>query len=303
MKRIFPRISKWPQVSGAIVASAVLSAFCSSAHGQGASYSTDFNSPAYTGSETLSGQNGWTTNDPYVTGSANPEVGQSDYVGVVGGYSTSTTDYWAVLGGAERPTVPGMGAVYLYQPLSVAGAPAYNFTVDFSLLRSTTPYLVNDSFGWTFQNAAGGNVFSINFVPQSAQGTANSVFALRYTVNGVQQTTGSGVNVNSIYHLTVSVNVNAGSFNIGLATTNGPTVPLASNIPLSSASASSITDVAATWVLAQPTAGSGVAQTNAGSNSLLFDNYAVTVPEPSTWAIFGITAIVGFVTLRRRARA
>ena len=39
---------------------------------------------------------------------------------------------------------------------------------------------------------------------------------------------------------------------------------------------------------------------NYGANSMIFQNYAVTVPEPGTWVLFGIGAGVVAVIRRRK---
>src|SRR5271154_1559617 len=83
-------------------------AIAGAATSHGAGYSTDFDNPAtFTAGETLSGQDSWDTNN-YL-----PGFGQSDYVGVISGYSTTLSDNWGLLGGATN-TAPVVTTSYLF---------------------------------------------------------------------------------------------------------------------------------------------------------------------------------------------
>ena len=286
---------------GAALVAAVLS-FSPLAHGQG--YSTTFD--GYT-TGSLSGQNGWDTNDPYVgtdtTGAPGSEIGQSDFVGIITGYSSTATDDWAYLGGLDRSSVvPGHSTVYVYNNFAatpLTGLSSYAFNVDMSVYPGGSPYTTLDQFAWTFGTAATPNLFSVNFVPNS-----NSVDAVRYSVNGGGLvTTGNGIVTNSIYHLTVNVNVVAKTFSISVTPTGGTALTLASNISLGTIDASTVTQVAATWTLANTAADASGGYSGAGSNSLIFNNYSVgAVPEPSTWALVGIGGLL-LLAVRRRVRA
>ena len=268
------------------------------ARGQG--YSTTFDT-GFLPNYTLSGQDSWNTNDADngATTSGGQSIGQSDFVGIVQNYSASGTDNWAYLGGLDHAnTVPGSDPVFLYRPFTLAGLSSYSFNVDFGISSSTT-YPNRDAFAWTFQNSLGTSLFSVDFAPVTGAGNP---FAVRYTVNGgAEVSTGNGLLSNSIYHLSVSVNVVAKSFSITLTPTSGSPVTLASNVSLGTLNASTVTDVAATWTIASGTTDNG-GYTGAGGNALIFNNYAVT-PEPSTWVVTGLAAIALFVVVRRKARA
>ena len=293
------------EVLGGLAVAATLLVSGSEAYAQG--YTTSFDN--LTKNSSLSGQDGWTTNDEDTgaTTSTGETIGQSDYVGVVGGYSASTTDYLGSLGGEfQGSTVPGASTVFLDRPFTLGTTTAYAFNVDMAIERSQSPFLNNDGFNWTFRN---GNttVFSIDFVPQTATAStagAATVYAVRYTVPGLgggQTTTNNGILSDSLYHLKVSVNVLTNSFSF--AVMQGGTSIGASNVSLLTNLGSSVNEVAATWDVAKTNTTDNGGYTAVGSNTLIFNNYAVTVPEPSTWVVTGLGGLALMLVFRRRMRA
>ena len=261
---------------------ALLLGVASVSHGQG--YSPNFADPTvFTPEETLDGQDGWVTNDT---------VDYSNYVGIIGGYSSVNGGLdWAYEGGLEETYGnPSTSPVYLYRPFGINGSLSYAFNVNMAISSSQSPYTNVDNFAWTFQNAAGANLFSVDFV-----NLGGSVDAVRYTTSAGQMSTGDGIALDSIYHLTVAVNSVANTFSITATPSGGSPLTLASNVSLGTASADDVTQIAATWELTHPAAG--------GSNSLIFNNYSVTVPEPSTWMMLGLGTLGGLVMIRRKARA
>ncbi len=281
----FP-LKKFPPLPKALALSAFAAAltWCvGSAQAQSyVSYGTTFDN--LIPSSSLSGQDNWDTTD----------LNQSDYVGVVTGYSATATDYWAGIGGFQQPTTsPGTNTPNLFRPYSLGTATVYAFNVDFGVSSSQTPYPTQDAFGWSFQNAIGTKIFSFNIDP-----TANtSVDAVRFQIGTNAETpTGSGVSLNAKYHLAVSVNITAGTVSASLVPlAGGATIPLVTNAAVSSAALGSVVETAATWTLSN----SG----SPGSNGMFFNNYFVTIPEPSTWAMLGVGACLAFVMVRRRVQA
>ncbi len=273
--------------TGSILA-AVLLTVGSVARGQG--YSTNFDaSQGYLSGNTLSAQNGWTTNDD----------NQPDYVGTISNYSVPASDYVAYLGGLglSNNVVPSASPVFLYRPFTLGATSAYAFNVDMAITRSGATYPNNESFAWTFRNTAGANLFSVDFVPTTSDDANNlrTTLAVRYTVNGgTQTTTGNGLLSDAYYHLTISVNVTTNQFSIALTPTGGTTLVLASNVSLGANNSATLGQVAATW-------NDNVA--NPGANTLIFNNYAVTVPEPSTWMMLSLGLVGVAVVFRRRVRA
>ncbi len=286
------------KVAGLSAFAAALLALGSAAYGQG--YSTNFdNATTFPPGGSLSGNDGWDTNDPY---NATDGKGQADYVGQLNGYTPANNlnDELAGLGGFQRNAAtnldisPDRGLVYLYHPINATGAPAVNFDVDLAITTSSSTFPNADTFGWTFQTATG-NLFSVDFVPIK-DSNGNAAEAVEYAVGtGALTNTGLQIspNTTSLYHLNVGVNVTGKSF--GFTLTGSNTVSF-NNISLANvASDFNVTDVAATWTLANAA--------SAGSNELIFDNYAVTVPEPSTWAMLGVGVVLATVLVRRQRLA
>ena len=288
-----------------------LAAWSHTASAQTPIFSTNFDN--YTASQSLSGQQGWTSDDLYTGASYNPgtgarEIGQSENVESNTGYATSTSDLQPYVGGAVNTApgttgngaVPGHPTTYVYNPFSLGTARAMQFDVDFAVSQPGTR--AHDSFGFTFQNGGATNLFSVNFVPTSGNLTTNDNISI--TAGGVTAAPVASFTLGSRYHLTVNVNITAGTF----AATIQPETATGTLTPKPAAFTGTITDVAATWTLANTTATAATtaggtnstAYAGAGSNSLLFDNYAVTVPEPSTYVLFGSGAAALALGWRRR---
>ena len=287
------RVSR--KVTGLSAFAAALLSLGSALHGQG--YTTNFDDAAtFPPGGSLSGQDGWDTNDPY---NSTDGRGQSDYVGQLNGYTPANNpnDELAGLGGFQRSAAanldisPDRGQVFLFHTFSVAGAPTVNFNVDMAITTSSSTFPNNDSFGWSFQSATG-TLFSVDFVPVTNAAGAVTAEEVEYTVNGAQTDAHLSItpNTTSLYHLSVGVNVTGKSFGFTLTGSNTGGVD---NISLANvASDFNLTDVAATWNLANAA--------SAGSNELIFDNYAVAVPEPSTWALLGAAGVATLGVLRCR---
>ncbi len=283
-------------------------AACGSAFGQGFGTTFDEGTGTYPQPRgSLSGQNNWDTND----GRANntTPVGQSDYVGPVDGYTgSSTTNYQGGLGGLYHSSgeLPGKSTVYLYHAASPGSASTYVFNTDFDIsfpaAGTAGESYTRDSFGFNFQTTALSNLFSVNFTPDLS-GNNNSVnqMVIGTSVNNsANNPTVNAILYNSIYHLQLSVNVPGRMMTVAITGTNNYNF----TISLASVDPASVQQIAATWVLSNT---SGVdangGYTNAGSNAIIFDNFALTVPEPSTWAMLGLGVVAGGLLLRRRARA
>lgn len=305
------RLVGWSSVGAAAFFAASL-ALTGAAFGQ--SYSTTFDEGTYTARGSLSGQNGWDTNDAARASTAE-DVGQSDYVGPITYQTGSNTGkfsgYQGALGGLYHGTtaptnttaseLPGSPIVYLFHAFSPGNASSYALNTDLDISYSATSASpTRDAFGFNFQTSGLGNLFSLNFTPDASNA---SQMVIGYTVNGVQTipANASAILYNSVYHLQISVNVAAKSLTASFTGTNSFTL---SNISLASINPAAVQQVATTWTLTNT---SGVdangGYTNAGSNAIIFDNFALTVPEPSTWAMFGLGATALVIFLRRRIPA
>lgn len=292
--QLFSFSSRSAKVSG-FSALAALFMGLASAHGQ-ATYVTSFDN--LNPNNTLSDQDGWTNTDP----------NQPDSVGILAGYSTSGTDFVASEGGlflasGGGPTVsPG----YLSHGFAPVGN--YSFNVDYAITGSATPFLSNNRFSFTFSNTAlstplnaHGDIFSIDFVPQTATATpgTNGVDAVRYTVYNAatgmatQTTTGLGFSMNQLMHLSLSVNTTANTLSFSVTGPIGAPITVA-DAPLTGTLGALVTSLSAEYIQAPGAA--------AGSNALIFNNLAA-VPEPSTYAMVGLGVLGLAARFRRKARA
>ena len=288
-------------------------------------YSTNFDS--FT-TETLSGQPvgvspNWDTNDADngVLTATNKSIGQSDYVGTLTNYSNpAATDKFGALGGLQHNSpssgppattgvVPGASTVYLFRNFTLPSTNMIAFNVDFAIPESSGTVAnpgVNDRFAWTFQNAGGTNLFSVDFVPETTAATTTGSkipFDLMTTVGGIQTPSGKAMDSSSLYHLAININVPNKTFTFTLTPTDGTTPYTSNTISLGTIDPTTVTDIAATWNLNDTSNVSNGGYQNAGTNALIFNNYAVTVPEPSTWATISVAAagLVAFAWRRRLA--
>lgn len=261
-----------------------------------ASYFSDFDS--IPGNASLSGADGWVTNDPYVPAG---NFGQTDYVGIISGYSQTLTDNWALLGGATGFT-PGQSTVYLWRPVDLTGASGASFTVgSMAVISSALPRLSADTFGWTFRDSSDNTLFSLRFDPET-DGPLGDLNIRMYNSSGTEfLAAGSGdwdIYYNSIYSLNVSVS-SSGLVDVSFTDANSITTQAITGAA-TGINPASISGVAATWVLDSPGPGvDGTPQTGFGSNSLVFDNYGL-VPEPSSTLLLGVAGL-GLALRRRRA--
>ena len=296
---------------------AALLGFGSLAHGQG--YSTVF-SPAngYSRNTTLSGQEGWDTNDPdnglqAPTSSVNDsgsEIGQTDEVVNQNPPGTTSTDYYAANGGLLQGNyIPGQGTVQLFHAANVQGAASFTVNSDAFLTSSqvTGAFTAADTFGYSFLNASGVSLFGVNFVPLTTptalapNGATDSIF---YTVNGVRSTVQSGVlALNGYFHISVAVVGGATPTLSFTVTESGAAVATVTGVALTAADATTVANVGTTWTLSNQTADANGGYEGAGSNTLYFKNLAVVVPEPSTYAMLGLGALGLALRFRRKVQA
>ena len=241
---------------------------------QGASYVTDFNPPAFAGNRTLSGQGSWDTNN-YL-----PSLGQSDFVGVLSGYSLTISDYWGLLGGAVG-IAPVVNTSFLYRPVVSSGATSAAFSVKFGIISSQIPRGNKDTFGWTFRDSSGVQLLRVSFIPATSQ--SNNLTVRIYDASN-NQLLGSGLyNIfyDAKYDLSLSLS-STGVVSMSLKDSLGITTPIVNSQIATGAIPHSISDVAATWTLFDTTANPNGTRPNFGSNALVFDSYSLTfvIPDP-----------------------
>ena len=252
------------------------------------------------------GPNAWKTND--LDGDTNTASGGPNAVGYStnpSGFNYGTpTDQWAALGGifgiAPR-LLPGNNTDLVYPTdVSLANASDVAFHVQFAI--SSTGVNQDDSFGWTFRagvdqlaqilfSPSGGSNLSVNLYDDPAgsnasQGLLNSSALLDY---------------DTIYDLDVSFAADGTltAITIRDLTTGNSTDYSPSGSYTLGVAANTLTDVAASWVIADGARGGDNYLTNAGTNALFFNNYSM-VPEPTS-ALFALGLLA--VTAGRRSRS
>jgi hypothetical protein len=247
------------------------------------------------GNASLSDADGWVTNDPFNPGT---NAGQTDFVGILSGYSQTVTDHWALLGGATGFS-PGQPTIYLSRPVDLSGSASVSFTTGMAVISSAVPRPNEDTFGWTFRNNLDVTLFSLLFDPNTA---VNGDLAIRIYDSSNVEIAGAGSGswsmfYNAIYSLDVSVN-SLGVVDVNFTDANSITTQVI-NGASTGIDPGDIAGVAATWILDDNTENPTGVYGAFGSNSLVFDNYSL-VPEPSSALLLGLAAF-GFVTRRRRA--
>jgi hypothetical protein len=263
------------------IAVATALSFTVSATASAAGYSTNFNDLLT--NQSLSGQDGWETNDPYndagTPSDFSDDFGQADSVEEI-----APGDNIARLGGIYFPGNPVTHVSHAFD-LSSSDLIAFNTLL---LITPSSDGLAQDTFGWTFQTTSGSDVFSLRFTPSGS----TFLTADWFNSSGVEQANSLDVvniQYGTYYQLAININKSTNQFNAFISAEDGSgTEPVVINGDLGSQSlgANDIGRLAATWILANPST-PGTQQANAGDNSMVFDNVSV-VPEPSAIALLGL---------------
>jgi len=263
-------------------------------------FSTSFD--GYSNVNALSAQNSWETNDVYVSASSS---GQTDVVGLIGGYSQTVNDYWALLGGLNGNN-PQLASILVYRPFSSEGLltggltdSTLRFEVDFSVSSSVTPRPAEDAFGWSFRDSTGTQLFRLAFEPQAGA----SLRLKYYDGANTGTTTAFSLPYDSIFGLTVDVSMgNATQDTLSVSLTDGfnVTSQVLSGLSLPNGIAGNIAQIAARWDITNAIGGP---QTGYGLNSMIFNDYSVSaVPEPGTAGALLIGATAFGLRRRRSVR-
>ena len=285
------------------------------------------------------GQDGWVNsaqggNNAYGPG-VNVYVGSYSipYFQSFGGDTYYSTDYTQV------KTYPQAVTNYLTQSYAGTGTNSIHFDTTFSVYGDHGDPNLNgnyDTLGWTLLNGAGNNLISINLNTGSDPTAGWTLTTTSYANNGVANQAfrinngnilspidngltrhlgfnivGIGTSQQEIQILNYGTDYSPGGTNYSILGTD-----LISGYNFSGiAGGTNVSSLAATWILndGNPDTVSTHTGTNAdGStftynaysdyawNSLQMNNLTVSVPEPKTWVLFGISALIMVVALRRK---
>ena len=301
----------------------------SAAYGQISLYGTNFdgsttypyNDPApYTDTsvsgQDLVGQGGWVGNDdPSVQ-----EGGSQTYHGGLNSVTTNgaTNPVGSGLAGqlsgqqvipagngTNYTVLPGQASVYVAHPVTLSTAAKSNIVslnTDFDVSTSSNSF--TSGYGFSLQNSSFANLLAIQFIrdPSTTNNpNGNTQDIVQYQIGSgtaVTSPTNAAVLLNHNYHLTIAVNMSNNTFS---ATLGG--VLIIPSVSLGTTNATTTAEIAALQFENGTAIGDGNGGvTNGGQDTLTFDNIALTVPEPSTYAAMavGALALVGAMRLRRR---
>ncbi len=267
----------------------------------------------------LATQNGWTSNDstgPIGHGTFSTENqinGGTDYVGQLAG-NNGTAFFGNTQGGAiggiyspsaqtpyAVPSTASGGVVTLLHAVTVpAQTPVIVFNTDFAVLSgagASTNTVGTDTFRFVLANTGGTPILSVNFIPSTVPSNQDSFTA---TSGGTTVASTNAVSLNAQYHLKATLIGGATpTYTVLISGGTGPSQGFSGT--LAASDLSTITQVGASWDLATKTAVNG-GYTSASDNVLAFDQFSVSVPEPSTNAALavGLLGLAGLMRSRRQ---
>ncbi len=173
----------------AIVAACLLLPLLSEVHG----FSDTFSDTNFTGGlDPLSGQQGWSTNDPFKSGTTPPttESGETSFIEFITGWSVGGSgggDQSAMFGGVFKGDDfhPGVEVPNLSKSFTPFATGPTSFTLDFGMIDPLAGSGTQDIFGFTLTDGTQ-ELLTIEFDPSAATVTDIRV---QWYDNGVLQTT------------------------------------------------------------------------------------------------------------------
>jgi hypothetical protein len=215
----------------------------------------NFDGGGIVGKTLLSGQGGWLSSLPALSGVAVnyfPGYGQQGYLGL-------------------SSLLLGNNTALLYHPLNFAvdtnNQPLIQFSVMFDIYE---PLLAQpDSFGWVFRNTAGQQLFSVMF--------NNATRQITYSLDdgAGQRSSGSTFSANVVSQLSITADFSRNEWG---ATLNG--TPIIAGQPM--------TTIGASLTLGDIAAAASYPRLQSALDGMLFDNYTVTAnPEPAPRVVVG----------------
>lgn len=244
---------------------------------------------------TLEGNPG--ANDDWTTNDAN----SNNFVT----YTNLDVLNWAAIGGAafSNPSTIPADIFTNFTLTDNTGTPGHTnganalFETTMMISSSIPARPHRDEFGWKFRKSDLTPIVSIDFKPITYLGfDAEQIY---YTdSNGDQFNTGFGMFTDSKYDLAVTVSDLGGAAPaLHIKLTSYDVVPTVGTITvaLPNDTPTGIGQIAASWTPTTPG--------SAGFNSLYFETYAVTVPEPSVIGLLGLAGLGLVYRQAKRAKA
>jgi len=275
----------------------------------------------------LNGNNGWVSTAGVAPGpgyvSTYPGFGSNNVLSYGGfdGYGVDSTN---------PTTLPQSQFNYAYHPFSLDTSNGQNVTgldiqstFAITASSSTGSHTNQDNFGVTLFNSNGQQLVSFDLNPYST-----SALELGYSTYGAlgnnSYTIGSGsqssdYNANSFTSLKIGYNglnnydvkftgIGTSAWTLSLSINGISLYSGAINGDFSKVS-QDVTAAAFTWFLAdgtQTTSNGVTYDPNYGDNQMVVQNYKLSqmaIPEPKTWVLFGVSALILVVAVRRRAES
>jgi hypothetical protein len=290
-------------------------------------YSTDFSN--YIAPASAAGQQGWYTTSKNTNGPGAIEDLNWTVNGITGANSFTLGGYPGLEGADPRypGTMPDANMTTLLHAANTGINSVFiNSTFDLytkSYNPITGANATQSALGFSIYNTTGYDLMDIMFTPVIAANNTVS-YTMGVVSYGNDNTTLATQNLTNTFsgnQITMLANnfVNMGVAVTGIGTANqsiatytyqtgstnyyGTTQILYNNFS-SSAYNDGNTNVGAigmSWYITDGSTNSAGNLTNFGANTMVVQNITAAIPEPKTWVLFGISALIMVVAIRRRA--
>lgn len=259
---------------------------------------------------TLTGQDGWTSSLVGGNPTPTPEELATDVtqLSILPSYSTLGNLNWAQFGGLIPFSYnfdPVAISTTIWRPfISPDEGKNLRFDVRMAVTSSDELQPSRDTFSWIIGADESTPIFSAVFVPDTFESQNVLRVTFRDYNNVLIPTEGDFyIGYDAIYRLVIdltALDTATPHAQVWLTTQSNITTEVL-DVDLPDATPDGPTQVAANWTLTDTTEDEGE-YPNYGSNTLVFDNYSATVPEPTTTLLIALAG-VGLLAQRARRRA